>query len=77
MKRRPTLSVLKLVIKLRDAHRGPASPPLHRMLVRFPPKAMRRHRLHVARTQMGKSTLMGQNVLGHQPESDGTQGSDA
>ena len=77
MKRRPTLSVSKLVIKLREAHRGLASPPLHRMLVRFPPKAMRRHHLHVDRMQMETSTLMGQKVLGYQPESDGTQGSDA
>ena len=31
-------------------------------LVRFPPRAMRRHHLYAARTQMGKSTLMGHVV---------------
>ena len=31
-------------------------------LVRFPPQAMRRHHLYAARTQMGKSTLMGHVV---------------
>ena len=33
-------------------------------VVRFPPDAMRRHHLYVARTQMGKSTLMS-HVVGN------------